>query len=436
MTAASDDLMPTVAPLAGAWIEICKRPRICRIRRVAPLAGARIEITNDGVKKYLQADKKSSSKAIQAKANIAASGNYIDLMENAHYIGTATEKGENKNRFHNDAKYWDYYWKTVKVDGIMYDVLIDIKDTGENVYLYDVTLKEAGSLPSTPEGYNKTAAPASFVDIVSPNMGNLNLFSDRQEVYQYVNQTERLQKENKQLRDDIDRLRERLKLERKVTGGRVLNDYKLELIAKHLKNQFNSNYDTDSFKAGLKDLYNYILNGDEVDGQVVLDKSVDLSRSVLSQAKPQKVVNNYFKMIARDIRGTKISLSESQKAEAENTFGKDWRKYLFGRITVTNDGISLDTMWQEWSSRFPDLFDSSVNEAEQITAGVAPLAGVWIEIEKTILYNVLCDYIEGGHLIEQDGQAKRLGNGNAYGNPILEKRNDTGRIRDGKQIFE
>ena len=67
---------------------------------------------------------------------------------------------------------------------------------------------------------------------------------------------------------------------------------------------------------------------------------------------------------------------------------------------------------------------------------VAPLAGAWIEIEKTIVYNVLCDYIEGGHLIEQDGQAKRLGNGNAYGSPILEKRNDTGRIWDGKQIFE
>ena len=33
-----------------------------------------------------------------------------------------------------------------------------------------------------------------------------------------------------------------------------------------------------------------------------------------------------------------------------------------------------------------------------------------VEIEKTIVYNVLCDYIEGGHLIEQDGQAKQLGN--------------------------
>lgn len=60
------------------------------------------------------------------------------------------------------------------------------------------------------------------------------------------------------------------------------------------------------------------------------------------------------------------------------------------------------------------------NSAQTDTV-VAPLAGAWIEIEKTIVYNVLCDYIEGGHLIEQDGQAKRLGNRNAYGSPILEK---------------
>lgn len=328
--------------------------------------------TESGVGKFLRGDSKSSKNGVKAKANVAANGNYIDLMENAHYVGTATEHGEQKNSFHNDAKYWDYYWKTVIVDGTKYDVLINVKDTGKDYYTYDVTLKEAGSLADTTSISAKeglmTPAPTSLKHIISHKLGDINVFSDRQEVYQYVNQTERLQKENKQLRDDIDRLRERLKLERKVTGGRVLNDYKLELIAKHLKNQFNSNYDTDSFKAGLKDLYNYILNEDEIDGQVVLDKSVDLARSVLSQAKPQKVANDYFKMIARDIRGTKISLSESQKAEAENAFGKDWRKYLFGRITVTNDGTSLDTMWQEWSSRFPGLFDSSVNEAEQITA--------------------------------------------------------------------
>lgn len=32
---------------------------------------------------------------------------------------------------------------------------------------------------------------------------------------------------------------------------------------------------------------------------------------------------------------------------------------------------------------------------------VAPLVGTTIEIEKTIVYNVLCDYIEGGYLLSK-----------------------------------
>ena len=32
---------------------------------------------------------------------------------------------------------------------------------------------------------------------------------------------------------------------------------------------------------------------------------------------------------------------------------------------------------------------------------VAPLAGATIEIEKTIVYHVLCDYIEGGYLLSK-----------------------------------
>ena len=48
-----------------------------------------------------------------------------------------------------------------QVGNILGDNRIQLSDL-QNVYLYDVTLKEAGSLPSTPEGYNKTAAPASL----------------------------------------------------------------------------------------------------------------------------------------------------------------------------------------------------------------------------------------------------------------------------------
>ena len=53
------------------------------------------------------------------------------------------QKGKTTNNgFHTDAKTWDYYEKTIKSDGKYYDVLINVKDTGNEQYVYDITLKE------------------------------------------------------------------------------------------------------------------------------------------------------------------------------------------------------------------------------------------------------------------------------------------------------
>lgn len=96
-----------------------------------------------GVRKGAYGDKKSDNSGRNAKINIGADGNYIELAENAIYRSTSKEHGKvTANRFHNDAKSWDYYRKTVKCDGKYYDVLINVKDTGENQYVYDITMRE------------------------------------------------------------------------------------------------------------------------------------------------------------------------------------------------------------------------------------------------------------------------------------------------------
>lgn len=76
---------------------------------------------------------------------------------------------ETYNNFHSDAKVWDYYEKTIKGDGKYYDVLINVKDTGNEQYVYDITLKEA-SLPHRTNLY-KRGKPAS-VDSISQNQQN------------------------------------------------------------------------------------------------------------------------------------------------------------------------------------------------------------------------------------------------------------------------
>lgn len=93
------------------------------------------------INKGIQGDKKSDRRGYKAKINIGADGNYVELAENALYDRSSEETGKS-NKFHSDAKVWDYYVKTIACDGAYYDVLINVKDTGDSQYVYDITLHE------------------------------------------------------------------------------------------------------------------------------------------------------------------------------------------------------------------------------------------------------------------------------------------------------
>lgn len=122
-----------------------------------------------GIKKGVYGDKKSSPKGTKAKINIGAHGNYIELAENAIYTGTSQEQGKS-NKVHKDAKTWDYYVKTIKSDGKYYDVLINVKDTGNEQYVYDITLNKADSLPNQLRSY--TGSSSASNNIISEDAEN------------------------------------------------------------------------------------------------------------------------------------------------------------------------------------------------------------------------------------------------------------------------
>lgn len=127
-----------------------------------------------GVKKGVHGDKKSDNKGYKAKINIGADGNYIELAENSLYTGSAIEQGKD-NAFHKNAKAWDYYVKTIKSDGNYFDVLINVKDTGNDHYVYDITLKEATSLPDQLRSYDGSSIASKTS--ISQNSENATKFS-------------------------------------------------------------------------------------------------------------------------------------------------------------------------------------------------------------------------------------------------------------------
>lgn len=153
-----------------------------------------------GIRKGIYGDKKSSRKGLRAKISIGAEGEYIELAENSIYTGSKTELGKT-NRFHRNAKTWDYYIKTIEFEGDYFDVLINVKDTGNEHYVYDVTLKEAVSRSNSRGFYNdnETASKSN----ISQNQKNATTFSlDVDSEGKKLSEEQKKYFENSTVRDD------------------------------------------------------------------------------------------------------------------------------------------------------------------------------------------------------------------------------------------
>lgn len=194
-------------------------------------------------------------------------------------------------------------------------------------------------------------------------------YSDRntESIYDAVGELNRLRKENEKLKQDVERLRQRNKLERTVTGGAVLNENQIDSVAAYLLRNADSTYSKEQLAKELKEIYKY-LQSEDVTWDTLMLKATDAASRIVAEKRERTVPNDYAKEILYVLRNTKVSLNEVQKAEAKYAYGKDWYKMYFGRVLVTNDGIPLDSMWQEWAQMYPDVFDADMTDADMATA--------------------------------------------------------------------
>lgn len=187
-----------------------------------------------------------------------------------------------------------------------------------------------------------------------------------------LGQKNRLEKENATLKKDVERLKSLVKLQSQVTDGKLLNDRKLDMVARALIRETGSKIDREELINGLKDLYGYILdNSSREDAEVlwdeVMQRAYTLSSKMLANQRGDKIIDPYYKEITDRIRRARIKLTPEQEQEARYAFGDTWRRDLFGRIFTSKEGRSLDSYWSEWSATDPWIFDPETNPNSQIT---------------------------------------------------------------------
>ena len=192
-------------------------------------------------------------------------------------------------------------------------------------------------------------------------------YSEKSEsIYDIMGERDRLIKEQEKFIAEIERLNERLKLERKVTGGNQFNQNQLGAVAGHLRNISQSNMDKVELMKALKELYTFIATSENLSWEEIYEKSYRIAENMLSEAKPLTISDDYAKSLLKEIRNTRISLDESQKKEASYIFDKHWNRNFMGKVIIADNGTPIEVKWQEWHSLYPDVFADDISDGDKI----------------------------------------------------------------------
>ena len=187
-----------------------------------------------------------------------------------------------------------------------------------------------------------------------------NVESDRE--------TDQILKENQELREANEALKKQLTL----TKDYVPRMEDIKRTANKLLRDYNSKYSKDTLIKNLSSLYNYMHSYEEGGyGQSMgeINRAAQaIARSIVQNASLKDEIGDEYKNVLKRIRSTKLVVPESYRTELDSEGGYDvFRKKYFGRLRLGNEGIDVDTAYEELSNLYPHLFPSDIiNPADQI----------------------------------------------------------------------
>lgn len=150
----------------------------------------------NSIRKPIYGDSRSSVSGVKALTKAGADGDVFNLLENSKYTGS-----KSNTKTHTNADYFDYFVKTVQIDGKVFDLVADVeKEIGSSDgYIYTLALRDNKNIKAspalgTPETGPVKSAGNAFENSVLQNEGNVKRYS----LKEYTDE------EKKQHRKDAD----------------------------------------------------------------------------------------------------------------------------------------------------------------------------------------------------------------------------------------
>lgn len=367
------------------------------------------------VKKNIYGDNQSSKAGWKAKIRAGADGDIFELVEDADYTGSGAEQGKS-NPAHKGINLWDYYAKTVQIDNEVYDLVANVRRSGDDSYVYNIGLRQNKKIKASPPigiqknsvntGAQRSNNSVSQNDPVVNTQSMQDVEKDSSDerhslVKSAQSELKALQKENDKLRQDVDDLKQELQL----THGRKLSrDALISSIQKILIDKYGVKLPAKELYPHVTNLYDMFYNN-TVDGKrLKKDERVDTMRIIEEMDKiVDAVIENAvgvddtyveMKKLLPELRNTKLVVPMDARADAAQSAGfENWaefRKANFGRVGFANEGLPVDTYYMELSERYPELFPDGITHPGEQAAHIADVVNTIREsgINEYQLYDI------------------------------------------------
>lgn len=157
----------------------------------------------------------------------------------------------------------------------------------------------------------------------------------------------------------------------KISPKSAIRQQDVAKVSRSLLKEYNSTYKQETLEKNLDRLYGYIRGAEHVDSAELTEAATSIARSVLKQSKQVDTeLTQQYKDLRNQIRNTKINITDQDKADLAVAGGyNEFRRRNFGRMKLGNDGISIDSLYQELSAQHPELFSNEITHpADQLMA--------------------------------------------------------------------
>lgn len=157
------------------------------------------------------------------------------------------------------------------------------------------------------------------------------------------------------------------------------SDKAIERTAKRIKKYTATETSLEDIEKQLKTIFSYISYNNKIDGAKISDIAADYAGELITNSNSAEVdpaAEREYARLKNILKSYTFHVPDNYVGEIETLGGlQKLRREFFGTLNITKDkGISIDTMYQELSELYPDLFNPDIdNPADQLDSIVDKL---------------------------------------------------------------